>query len=537
MTHLLARFAETSKYVQIATVEAKDFQMELGKYLSLPKHIFKNLELIYNEIDYREIFNIVNNIISREKALCSEDTEIIIDLTHGFRHMPILAILSIVTQRLTTKNLSHILFAKEIEREKKYEVIDLIDLIDITNIKFTFENFNSGYTILPVPEVKNLKFKALLTLLQQFSRIMTGNLFGELLKEGSDSILKKLLNSLDEVRQLEESQPFLNALEEIKKHISQISKIAKLNKPYEQLEAMAKIFFARKYYLNTILLLNEAVGHYYSELIKHLGIPEVNSAISESETDANFQYKLATSARGVIQGLLDPSAQSLFLSKKETTLKIRERLKRHISEENIEKLISFTEQVKKWRNLVSHGTLSTDNSLNVDIEGEISRLFLTFEEIVNSRGYIIQKPLTLIEPKKEKEIIYEREDFKILDLALNYTKATEYEIDGWRIPNLTELSEIYKSNEKNLPKQAWSSTEVQGDLTKNYVLKNNESKPFSKQAPTNLILVNQRFNKLSDFFGESENLRFIDSQKQIQTLQDKLSGLKSWSQKSENSSF
>ncbi len=505
MTHLLSRFQEDSRYIQIATKDSNEFQLNIARFLSLPSHLFDNIEIIDNETNYQEIFNLINDIISKEASL-ENNPEIIIDLTHGFRHMSILAVLSIITQKITIKNLSHILFAKEIEKDQKYEVIDLIELIDVANIKYALETFNSGYSLFPVPDVKNQKYKELLSQLHIFSKIMTGNLFGEFLKAGKNSILSKLLQSLNDVIELEESQLFKNVILEIKKHISNIEAIAKLSKPYEQLEAFAKIFYQRKYYLNSIILLNEALGHLYADVISTLGISEVNKLIAKTQTEANYLYKLSNSARGVMQYLSEENSQILFLNNREITNKIRNKFNNVLAKENIQKIVDFTEELKKIRNNISHGTIASTNSLEHNIESKIDELFKTFDEIRQTRCYFL---LNNSQQKKSETITTVGENYIAINEKFNFHQTlvkVKDQGDQWRIPNLTELQEIYKKyGVKNLPHNCWSSTEVLFDDKRNYILRNNEVHSYSKEATAGIILVNNNFESITDITGNLEN--------------------------------
>jgi CRISPR-associated DxTHG motif protein len=392
-------FFKDSKLILVGNEKAVDTQRDIGRYYQLPKSSFDHIELIENENDYKSVFQLLNTIIQRESK---EFGKIIVDLTHGYRHIPILAMISIITQNLNYRSVKNILFAKQ--QKDEFEIIDLIEYIDIANINYSLQSFRVSYSLLEVPKVQKSYYQELLNQIHNFSKIMVGNLFGELFKK--DSITSKLIQSIDDV--LQEDETFKELLSEIRSHIKIVEDIHKKESLLEQHLLLADVFRTRKFYLNSIILLNEATGHLYSDFIRKLEIPDVLSKIEEKRFDDNFTYNIAQSSREVFRVLAlkedvsEDNQQSVnrtnFLNSNPLAKNIREELLKRMSQEDINMLSRFTQRLRDIRNGLSHGNY---NSLTHDIDTEIEELFEAFGEVQKIK--IVKREESYKENPKEKQ--------------------------------------------------------------------------------------------------------------------------------------
>jgi len=505
MFHLLGeKFAEDSKLIFIGTEKAIELHHYIGKYYQLPKVSVKNIEEIGDENDFHNLFRKIDELILKEMDTTKE---IIIDLTHGFRHIPILSIISIITRNIDYQNISKILFAK-IAGNNGYEIIDLREFIDIANINYALQNFKTGYFLLEVPEVKKSEYNELLKDIHEFSKMVVGNFFGEILKPNSisNSLLKKIDKILDG-----DDTTFFKALTEIKEHLKDMQKIANLNDKYKQFYKLSNMFKERKFYLNSIILLNEAVGQYLGNYIRTLNIPEVQKSIAENETSEKFDYKLAQNSKAIFQELNNRDFSHTFLNQSKTvTGKIRERIKASIPEKNINEIIEFLNDLKNLRNSISHGDLSIDAS---DIEKKIEKLFGYFEKIIETKLLIVAKKEITSEKQDaitENDKLTQNEYGYICQQKLNYT-ATIKLLDelrstkdaSLRIPNITELEHLFEK--KIISNQNyWSSTEVYNNSKKVYIFRKGKVGENSKQATHFSIFVSKTFSPIKDSIGEEK---------------------------------
>ena len=116
MLALLVDNFDPQDIIPIFTMDAKTSQAAVLKEEFQDEHmeIFNDKNFISNDKDFYKILRIINDAIS-------DEDEYIIDLTHGFRHIPILATISLFSQSLNnTDKIKHIFFAKEMDPYKEY---------------------------------------------------------------------------------------------------------------------------------------------------------------------------------------------------------------------------------------------------------------------------------------------------------------------------------------------------------------------------------------------------------------------------------
>ncbi|MBE3606708.1 TM1812 family CRISPR-associated protein [Campylobacter sp. RM13119] len=289
--------------VPIYTKLAKDKQVKVleDRFGSKCEDMFDDRNFIENENNFYEILSIINNATSG-------DDEYIVDLTHGFRHMPILATISLIAQSVgNTEKIRHIFFAKEVEQYKVYEIIDLKEFLELANMSYMLEIFIKNYTISSaIYDFKNENFKDLRDSLWIFSNHLMSN---SLKAFGLN--LVKILESIESIRNNEEISIFKNSLEKIEKHIKELREIGKKEEHIKFYE-MAKILNQNGYLLNAITLLFEATGHYCVERFRGFGkevdehISKYISMIDPNADDKKFSfYTLRLQSRNFVKKNID----------------------------------------------------------------------------------------------------------------------------------------------------------------------------------------------------------------------------------------
>lgn len=250
---LLDNFDEV---LAIYTSEAKRKQKEVLKSENLSYNFNTKFHII-DENDFDMTFKTINEAIDEAKD------DFIVDLSHGFRHLPILAIISLLSQNLqNSRKIKHIFFAKEIVKFEKYEIIDLKEFLDIANLSFILENFNQNYTLTKI-EFQNEAYNILANGLENLSHSILSNSIQNLYEEG---LLQDALNSLEQISK----NPYFNCfLANIENTISYIKFLLSLKEQPKHiwLFEISKDLSKKGYILNAITILYEAAGIYSIKII------------------------------------------------------------------------------------------------------------------------------------------------------------------------------------------------------------------------------------------------------------------------------
>jgi CRISPR-associated DxTHG motif protein len=258
---LIDNFGEN--IIPIFTQNAKESQMLVlqDEFQKEFEHIFKDEYLICDEKDFY-------SILSRINSLISEGDKYIIDLTHGFRHIPILATISIITHTLNdTSNIKHILFAKEIEAKKEYEIIDLKEYLELANMSYMLETFENNYTVSSKIIFTDENFQELGDELRILSNHILSNSLQHIF---SSNAIENTIGKMDKISQNDKIATFKNSLAKIKSHLEKICELKNIERHSSRLFEFSKLLNERGYLLNAITLLFEAIGFYCLESFKHI---------------------------------------------------------------------------------------------------------------------------------------------------------------------------------------------------------------------------------------------------------------------------
>jgi len=294
---LIELYSDQYEIVPIYTNEAKKFNQNVLKYSNYHCTFNDTLGFIENEKDYFSIFNKIDKVIN------TFDT-VIIDLTHGFRHLPILAIIDIIIQNFKdTNKIEKILFAKEIikhtpENIGEYEVVDLKEYLDIANISYILSSFEQNYTLSHHIKTKDKDFQVLLDMLSKFSEHILANSLITLLQK-ENSLIDKLSQAIDIAIQHPKSKPLKFYLRNIKEHLNKF--IGLKEKPeYIQLFELSKLMKEKGYFLNSITLLNEAVSWYCANSVAKIS-PNYNSLLTKAKKNTYDIYEVLNAAKNIVK--------------------------------------------------------------------------------------------------------------------------------------------------------------------------------------------------------------------------------------------
>ena len=267
---LIKKYSAEYAIEPIYTKESKEAQetvLTAAEYGD--KAIFDDSKgLIGDENNFDEIFSIMDKIVSGYG-------EVIVDVSHGFRHLPILMIVDVIIRGLGNNGkISKILFAKEIKAYESYEVIDLKQYIDLASFAFVVTNFKDNFTISNHIEIKKAELAGLIDAMKNFS--------GDILSLSLESLVTessiKLIEEIDKVLKdgLVRSFSFEKDLTELKGLIEK-SFTVKGKKRYQSYYDIAKALFERGYYSNSLAILNEGVGLYIKTIAKQVLKNEIDA--------------------------------------------------------------------------------------------------------------------------------------------------------------------------------------------------------------------------------------------------------------------
>lgn len=365
--------------VPIFTVDAKKTQLDVLKKEFQTEHIeiFKEQNFISDDKDFYEILRIINNATSG-------DDEYIIDLTHGFRHIPILATISLISQGLNnTDKIKHIFFAKEIEPYKDYEIIDLKEYLELANMSYMLETFDKNYTVSFVAAFENEDFKNLRGELTKFSNDILANSL-KALENRFDIVLQYIEN----IKKHEQIFTFESSLDKIKEHIEDLKQISK-KRDYQKLYEMAKVLNKKGYLLNAITLLFEGIGYYCVSGLEKIS-PQVEAYVREFKNSKFFDsYNLTNQSRNLVKLVKNDQHIKSYLfgtEKAQTHFGLSEKKAREYLDDiknliydeleripNIEEFKNFIFDAEDLRNNLAHGNSS----------GEIENTKLNFKQLLD----------------------------------------------------------------------------------------------------------------------------------------------------------
>ena len=349
--------------VPIFTVDAKKTQLDVLKKEFQTEHIeiFKEHNFISDDKDFYEILRIINNATSG-------DDEYIIDLTHGFRHIPILATISLISQGLNnTDKIKHIFFAKEIEPYKDYEIIDLKEYLELANMSYMLETFDKNYTVSFVAAFENEDFKNLRGELTKFSNDILANSLKAL-----ENRFDIVLQYIESIKKHEQIFTFGPSLDKIKEHIEDLKRISR-KKDFQKLYEIAKVLNKKGYLLNAITLLFEGIGYYCVRGLENFD-PKVEAYVKEFKNSKFFDsYILTNQSRTLVKTKKDRNSYLFGIEKAQTHFGLSEKevreylgdIKNLICDKleripNIENFRNFIFDAEGLRNNLAHGNSSDE---------------------------------------------------------------------------------------------------------------------------------------------------------------------------------
>jgi len=399
MLPLLIESYPEDTIIALATKEARDVQEQVLKNsdIDLARVSFEDIEQ-GGDGEYQKFFKLINEKISDEGC-----KEVVVDLSHGYRHLPILTIIALVVQHIQTpEKIKHILFAQEKIQGKRYIVIDLLEYLEISNFATMLSTFSQNYTVSNHLSFQNRLYSQIAKELKKFSDNILANSLKTLI---DDKTIEQIQNALEQITPNNDVIHFGGYIKSIIEHLEEIKNLRQ-KEEYMKLYKLSKIMYQRGYLLNAITLLFESIGFYCVEMIRAVS-PLAKRHIDKFQN--NYIGKKKPETRFSIYALTNQSRNFVKLSKNAKdfngdylynpeTIDLSERPKKPPKNDineihhqirqglnadslNIQKFRKLIENMEKLRNNLAHGNSS--ESLE-DVKGKYERYLDEFSSYLKS---------------------------------------------------------------------------------------------------------------------------------------------------------
>ena len=354
---LIENFSKRYEIVPIYTKDAQNANIKVLKKENLEFNSFNSNCLIHDDKDFKNIFKIINETIASYE-------EVIVDVSHGFRHLPILMIVDLIIQNFQdTQKIKKILFAKEIQAFKEYEIIDLKEYLELANISFVLTTFEKNYTV--ASHIKSVKYSKLLKELNDFSNDLMALNIGNLLKTS-----KELIEELDKIDDIS----IKTQAETLKLVIQQLTDF-KNKKRYLVYYQLSKNLFEKEYMLLSLALLYESIRMYIKSYIKNKHLDLVEDIERQLNHDL---YKIGDFFKN-----LSWRSYSQFLKQNKTKLNIIESDYIKLANSYPSRLKQLYSDIDKKRNNLAH---ANSNGKFEDIKKSINDLLINYENLAIKRA-------------------------------------------------------------------------------------------------------------------------------------------------------
>jgi len=305
MLPLLLHIFSGSHIIAVGTREAIARQKELLRREYTPQIAKKDIQWLDlpDTHDFHAIFRKLGELLDAHD-------ELVVDITHSFRHIPTLMVVDMVIENIKDPNkIRHILFAREREKESLYLVMDLREYLTLANISYALASFTNNYTITTTIPTRNRVYQALLDELASFGdHILANSLEALLFSEGEQrsiaGYIRDLIHTICRDPQLKTTiGPLLRYLEEIDQHMKEILQQTDTDLD-ERYHYFAKLMLDKGYLLNALTLLDEALAAYCVEGFRRQ--PSLSGLVEEiermlAESTKGSRYDLSNTAKNIVK--------------------------------------------------------------------------------------------------------------------------------------------------------------------------------------------------------------------------------------------
>lgn len=366
--------------VPIYTADAREFNEAVMAHYVNFKINFNDSYKITDEKNFEAIFEIFERAV--DDLVKGGIGKIVFDVTHGFRHLPLLALVDLLIQNFSNvSQIDQILFAKEIEKSKLYEIIDLRQYLDIANIAFVIAAFSQNYTL--AQHIRAKKFEPLVNALNDFSNnILSLNIAK--LKSSHNELIKEL-DKIDDIA-------LISRARDLKDRLNKICDWS--DSAYIFRYKLAKDMFKKGYLLQSLVLLFESVNSYIVGVFER-NIPVVFKKIldecSKKKERKNYlvsnffvqafksrECKDNKFRKNTMKNFRKPNHKFEFELEASDIAEIKSVAKTKFK--NVNELTNYHERLDRLRNDFAHGNISEEEFSH--IKQEIKKLFDKYQDFI-----------------------------------------------------------------------------------------------------------------------------------------------------------
>ena len=371
-THcLMESFGESATYTFLGTSESINHHKDIFANLPQCKAIFDK----YPPVESSDIEDIFHQILESIKS--AHENNIILDITHGFRHQPIIASFASTLGQINTKKSITLLFAKEIEQGKTYQYISLEKYSQISLIALSLQTF---VQTLSVPNM-GLK-EPFIIALSEFSKSLHANAFNEIFAN-----LDKAKSALQNAKNSDSFKGLDNILSEVESILSVFDNIKDTKENYKKYYKFARLMCNKRYYLISATYISEAILLYALEGFKHKGFIEKSN---RENTDSSHYYITSAIQSFVFLCQIQTDDEIYKRKKSQIYKKCRfyfnedefDALESDIRENKMQEILclqDFITRIKNIRNDLVHINASKDNNISA-IPIQMQTLLKDFKE-------------------------------------------------------------------------------------------------------------------------------------------------------------
>ena len=375
---LIEEFGKEYEIVPLFTQASKKANEEVLKAEGMEdvaEAIFSHPSAV--EMEKEELDKDYDLFLKRIDTIVERYDEVILDLSHGWRHVPLLMLVDAILQQIKSAHkIRHVFFAKEIEKNSFYQVVDLRNYLDLSMLMLLLNEFLKNFTILNNVSFKEADFERLKELLRTFSvNILSNSVYGLIKKDG---IVDQIVEGLDRLKDRESFAVFEEEIKALKGYFEKFLHIYRdRSKPdYEKHIFMAREFLDRDYYLNAVTFLNEAVALKAMEIV--LGLDgELKRIANKNLKKPRNLYYISNDSKNLIMRYKKSFHPNSYTFQ-DDRVNVRELKKRVAKIEGIKEISKFVRECNELRNDLAHINMSEDLE---NIPNRIKKSIENFEEL------------------------------------------------------------------------------------------------------------------------------------------------------------
>lgn len=249
VTHFLFESFDGARFDFIATSEALKTQKSLFNKVENAKfsqHL-NEVKTLSNEDEFEDIFSQTLDFIKNSKS-----ENIILDITHGLRHQPIIASFASVLGRVNEGKNIQIIFAKELVKGTKYSFISLDKYLEISLVAIALNSFVQNLSVPQIPVNS-----AFVRNLDNFTKALHSNAFNQIFNS-----LNVLINDFQNAK----FEGLESIFENVKNILDKFRQIQNLQKDHQKYFKLAEFMFKYEYYLISVTYIREAILLYLLDI-------------------------------------------------------------------------------------------------------------------------------------------------------------------------------------------------------------------------------------------------------------------------------